>query len=200
MGIGVCPKSGIGLLAGGDLRSDGASNEVARTIIDNPEMLPDLVACLDVKDAVVRGRAADALEKIGRILPDAVAPFLDRIVTALGDDEVPMVRWHLAMALGHLVMVADQADRIEAALLARLKDDSVFVVSWAMASLCILAFRYPAKLPGIARAIAPFERSSSAALRTRARKAMAALTGKRSSLPPGWVKSEHLQGLRRGSG
>jgi hypothetical protein len=187
-------------LAGGDLRSDGASNEVAQVIIHHPGLLPDLVAGLDATDPVVRGRAADALEKVGRILPDSVVQHIQRIVTALSEDEVAMVRWHLAMALGHLAMYADQADRIETALLARLKDESVFVVSWSMASLCILALQYPAKLPGIVSAIAPFEKSSSAALRTRARKAMAALTGKRSSLPPGWVKSEHLQGLRRGSG
>jgi HEAT repeat protein len=185
-------------LSGGDLRSDGASNEVARTIIENPELLPDLVACLDAGDAVVRGRAADALEKVGRILPDAVVPHLDRLVTALSEDGVPMVRWHLAMTLGHLVMYADQADLIETALLERLKDESIFVVSWAIASLCILAFKYPARLPGITSAIVPFEKSSSAALRTRARKAMAALTGPRSSLPPGWVKSEHLYKDRKG--
>ncbi len=187
-------------LSGGDLRSDGASNEVAKTIIHNPELLPDLVACLDAEDGVVRGRAADALEKIGRILPDAVVPHLDRIVTASGEDEVPMVRWHLAMALGHLVMYAEKVDVIETALLERLEDESVFVVSWAITSLCILAFQYPARLPGIANAIVPFEKSDSAALRTRARKAMAALSGRGSSLPPGWVKSEHFRQFRGGSG
>lgn len=179
-------------LSGGDLRSDGASDEVTRVIIQNPVLLPDLVACLDAEDAVVRGRAADAIEKVGRVLPDAVLPHLDRIVTALAEDEVPMVRWHLAMVLGHLVMYEDQADLIETALLERLDDESVFVVSWAIVSLCILAFQYPDRLPEITSAIVPFERSSSAALRSRARKAMAALTEPRTSLPPGWVKSEHL--------
>lgn len=182
-------------LSGGDLRSDGASDEVAQVILHNPEMLPDLIASLDAEDAAVRGRAADSIEKVGRILPEAVVPHLDRLITALTEDEVPMVRWHLAMVLGHLVMYEDRADLIETALLERLEDDSVFVVSWAIASLCILAFQYPARLPRIASAIVPFEESSSAALRTRARKAMAALTGPRSSLPPGWVKSEHLQSL-----
>jgi hypothetical protein len=180
-------------LSGGDLRSDGASTEVARTIIANPEMLPDLVACLDAEDAVVRGRAADALEKVGRILPDALVIYLDRMVIASGEDEVPMVRWHLAMALGHLAMYAEKADIIQKALEERLEDESVFVVSWAITSLSILAFQDPARLPGIASAIAPFERSGSAALRSRTRKAMAALTGGQTSLPPGWVKSEHLQ-------
>lgn len=185
-------------LAGGDLRSDGASNEVAQVIIHHPELLPDLIAGLDAADPVVRGRVADALEKVGRVLPDAVVQHIQRIVTALSEDEVPMVRWHLAMALGHLAMYADQADLIETALLARLKDARVFVVSWAITSLCILAFLYPARLPGIASAIVPFEKSGSAALRTRARKAMAALTGPRSSLPPGWVKSEHLYEAGKG--
>jgi hypothetical protein len=185
-------------LSGGDLRSDGASDEVAQVIIHNPEMLPDLIASLDAEDAVVRGRAADSIEKVGRILPEAVVPHIDRLITALKEDEVPMVRWHLAMVLGHLAMYEDRADLIETALLERLEDDSVFVVSWAIASLCILAYQYPARLPGIANAIVLFEKSESAALRARARKAMAALTEPGASLPPGWVKSEHLHKDRKG--
>jgi hypothetical protein len=150
-------------LSGGDLRSDGVSNEVTRVVIDNPGLLPDLVACLDAPDAVVRGRAADVIEKVGRTLPEALVPYLDRFITALSEDEVPMVRWHLAIA-----------------------------------SLCILAFQYPSRLPGIASAIAPLEKSRSVALRSRARKAMAALTEPGASLPPGWVKSEHLYKDRKG--
>jgi HEAT repeat protein len=180
-------------LSGGDLRSDGLSNEVTRVIIDNPGLLPNLVACLDAPDAVVRGRAADVIEKVGRALPEALVPHFDRLVTALSEDKVPMVRWHLAMALGHLVMYPEKVDAIEMALLDRLEDKSVFVVSWAIASLCILAFQYPARLPAIASTIAPFENSRSVALRARARKAMAALTKPGASLPPGWVKSEHLK-------
>jgi HEAT repeat protein len=185
-------------LSGSDLRLDGPSNEVARVIIDNPELLPDLVACLDAEDAVVRGRAADVIEKVGRTMPEALVPHLDRFLTALPEDKVPMVRWHLAMALGHLAMYVEKVDAIETALLDRLDDKSVFVVSWAIVSLCILALQYPARLPEIANAIVPFEKSSSAALRTRARKAIAALTEPGTSLPPGWVKSEHLQKDRKG--
>jgi HEAT repeat protein len=180
-------------LSGGDLRSDGLSNEVTRVTIDNPGLLPNLVAYLDAPDAVVRGRAADVIEKVGRALPEALVPHFDRLVTALSEDKVPMVRWHLAMALGHLVMYPEKVDAIETALLDRLEDKSVFVVSWAIVSLSILAFQYPARLPAIASTIAPFEKSRSVALRARARKAMAALTKPGASLPPGWVKSEHLK-------
>lgn len=48
-------------LSGGDLRSNGASDEDARVIIQNPELIPDLIASLDAEDAVVRGRARKAM-------------------------------------------------------------------------------------------------------------------------------------------
>jgi HEAT repeat protein len=182
-----------GWLSGGDLRSDGASNEVVDFVLDNPVVLPDLVAALQSEEKVVRGRAADALEKIGRQLPDQVNDHFDTILEALKQDEIPMVRWHLAMLLGHLTIIEDRRVQIGQTLLNMLDDPSVFVVSWVITSLSLLALQEPSWTTKVLEGIAPKQTSSSAALRTRAANAVAALTDVNRSLPPNWVKSHHVR-------
>jgi hypothetical protein len=57
-------------LSGGDLRSDGMANEAAALVIENPQVIEDLFAGLRASDDIVRGRTADALEKVARVKPD----------------------------------------------------------------------------------------------------------------------------------
>lgn len=60
-------------LSEGDLRSDGDANLVAEFVRLRLEVLPDLVQALAFGSLVVRGHAADALEKVARSEPEAVA-------------------------------------------------------------------------------------------------------------------------------
>ena len=43
-------------LTGGDLRSEGKADEVAKQIIDNPALIPDLLSGLDSDDNLLRSR------------------------------------------------------------------------------------------------------------------------------------------------
>jgi hypothetical protein len=176
-------------LAEGDLSSDGVSDEVVAFVLRNLETLPDLVGALELAAPVVRGHAADALEKVARSRPIEVGRYFETYVDAAQQDEVPMVRWHLAMLLGHLSVLDDKREDIGSTLLTMLTDDSVFVVSWAIASLSILACLDADWHPRIVGAIAPLQGHASTALRTRASKAMAALTDADKGLPKTWVKS-----------
>ncbi len=180
-------------LSGGDLRSDGASNEVAQFVIQYPAALDDLVGALYSDDEVIRGRAADALEKVARVLPDQVVQHFNELLGALAADQPAMARWHLAMSLGHLSIFKDQRGEIFDALAALLRDESAFVISWAIASLCIIAALEPAEGEQIANLIAPFLRSDSVALRSRARKALKSLTDVSAPIPEGWIKSDHVR-------
>lgn len=182
-----------GWLSGGDLRSDGSSNEVVEFVLANHHALEDLVAALDSEDPVVRGRAADALEKVGRSLPDQVSDHISEVMHKARTDDVPMVRWHLAMLLGHLLVHQGQRVSIETVLLKMLEDDSVFVVSWVISSLALLALLEPSRQPAILAAIGPFEGSDSTALRTRASNALAGLTDPSRHLPDSWIKSPHIR-------
>lgn len=179
-------------LSGGDLRSDGVSNEVVEFVLANREVFADLYEGLRAPDEVVRGRAADALEKIARSQPEWVQDHIPDLVEIARTDEVPMVRFHLAMTLGHLAIYQDHIDEISPALLDLLEDDSVFVKSWAIASLCIVGRLYPDKRETIVQRISALQSDNSVAIRTRVCKALLVLTNERAVFPKGWIKSQYV--------
>jgi hypothetical protein len=63
-------------LSGGDLRSDGMANEAAQFVLENPQIIDDLMVGLNEPDDVIRGRTADALEKVARERPDLLIDHL----------------------------------------------------------------------------------------------------------------------------
>jgi HEAT repeat protein len=179
-------------LAGGDLRSDGMSNEAAEFVLEHPELCSELVEGLDEADDVIRGRTADALEKVSRARPDLVIGHLARLIDVGQSDPVPMVKMHVAMTLGHLAMYENHVAEIKTALLNLLGDKSVFAKSWAIVSLCIVAVKYPQEHDEIVERIAQLQGHSSTAIRSRVRKALHLLTSEEAAFPKGWIKSEHL--------
>jgi len=60
-----------------------------------PGRLDELWGCLRGNDPLVRMRAADALEKISRVLPDLFEPYKQALLTAQFEDGSAEVRWHL---------------------------------------------------------------------------------------------------------
>jgi HEAT repeat protein len=180
------------ILSQGDLRSDGLANEVARLVCEHPDLLPDLMEALDSPDSSVRGHAADALEKVSRSYPREVTVFLPRIIRAARNDSVAMVRWHLAMVLGHLSISSEIISRVKETLLSLLEDGSPFVRSWAIASLCIIAKNSPEHAASITRRIAHLTGDSSASVAKRAQIALRVLSNPDTPLPMTWVKSAHV--------
>lgn len=180
-------------LAGDDLRSDGMADEAADFVLQHPELIEDLVEGLDAADDVMRGRTADALEKVARARPDLVLPILPILVELARTDRVAMVKMHLAMILGHLALYPQALDEIAPALYELLEDESVFSASWAITSLCIVARQDPNTREEILLRVTRLEGHSSTALRTRVRKALKVLTSDDAPFPKGWIKSQHLQ-------
>jgi HEAT repeat protein len=181
------------ILSEGDLRCDGFANEVARIVSEHPAFLPDLMEALVSLDPSVRGHAADALEKVARICPNEVVVFLPRIISSAINDRVAMVRWHLAMVLGHLSIASDDISEAKRTLLTLLKDDSPFVKSWAITSLCIIAKNFPDQIDLITKRIARLTCDSSAAVAKRAQTALQVLSDPGAPLPKTWVKSPHIR-------
>lgn len=180
----------IAWLRAGDLRTDGAANEVAELVAANPDLLGDLIAALQSPDNPTRGRAADALEKVARTHGEQMLPYLDQIVDLSRRDPVPMVRWHMAMILGYLHPPGEQAERVRDALLSLLRDRSALVRSWAVVSLCLLAKRRPHWSEEIMQALQPLEFDESKAVRTRIAGALPCLLEPNSPLPAGWDKRD----------
>ena len=184
-------------LSGGDLRSDGMSNEAADFVLTNPELFNELFEGLSVSDDVVRGRTADALEKIARAKPELFVERIPKLIQVAEVDPVPMVKMHLAMIFGHLAIYQEHRSELIDQLLSLLEEGRVFTRSWAIVSLCILARVYPEENTQILEIIEPIQRDPSIAMRTRARKAIEILTDNNAPFPKGWIKSDHLKDLPR---
>jgi len=176
-------------LAIGDLRSDGQANEVAALVLAQPVVFPDLLAALTDKNDVVRGHAADALEKVSRQAPDLIVPHLDLMMRVARTDDISMARFHLAMIFGNLAHENTLAESIIPTLLDMLGDESVFVKSWAISSLVIWGRRQAQWRQTILDGLSPLIHHASIAVRHRAEKATRLLMDERLSLPAGWVKS-----------
>ena len=85
------------------------------------------------RDVFIReliSNAADALEKLGRSEPEALVGELELFLRRAETDPIPMVRWHLAMLLGHLSSYPEHRKAITGTLLRLLDDQSVFTQSY----------------------------------------------------------------------
>lgn len=184
-------------LSGGDLRSDGMSNEIAEFILENPQLLDELIEGLNSSNDVIRGRTADALEKIAREKPELFVARLSELIQVVTNDNLPMVKMHLAMMLGHLVVCGEKIDEITEALINLLDDESAYAKSWAIVSLCIVAKKYPDIRKRIFNRIVKYQNDKSIAIRTRVRKAIDLLGKESSQFPKGWIKSKYLQDIER---
>jgi len=94
-------KNILSKLSGGDLRSEGKAEEVAKEVIENPSLLSELLEGTKSKDKVIRGRTAMSLEIISRENVKLLEEYLPAIFE-LAEDTVPQVRWHIAEILGRI--------------------------------------------------------------------------------------------------
>jgi HEAT repeat protein len=177
------------LLKGGDLRSDGAADEVAEDVIQNPELFDLLFEGLSEKDDLVRGRTAHALEKISRVRPELFKGSTGKLIEFAKSDHLPFVLWHLAMLFVNLNLTLEEKKEIISTLFYLLEDKSVFVKTWSISSLTILAMENPDINDEIIAKIKKLEKSKSAAVRNRVTKALKVLE-ENCILPKGWSKIE----------
>lgn len=182
-------------LSGGDLRSDGMANEAAQFVLENPQILDDLIVGLNEPDDVIRGRTADALEKIARERPDLMVDHLQQMMDLAKTEQVPVVKMHLAMLFGHLAVYQEVVEDLISVLYDLLEDESVFTKSWAIASLCIIGRKYPVESQRILNRLSQLQSDPSVAIRSRTSKALDILTNPKKKFPKGWIKSEHLQDI-----
>jgi len=176
------------LLEGGDIRSDGHADEVASDVIQNTELFQLLLDGLEEDDNdLVRGRTAHALEKVSRIHPELFKGLLNQLMEQALEDKLPMVRWHLAMLLVNLELSPQETNKVILVLYILLDDESVFVKSWAISGLTILAQQKPDKNRAITTKIKVLKDHKSAAVRNRVSKALKVLEDG-GTLPKGWSK------------
>jgi len=126
-------------LAGGDRRSTGLADEVARDISQASNLFAIVVDGMTVDDPVVRMRAADAVEKASRAQPDLLQPHKKTILTNVATVVQSEVRWHLVQLIPRLRLTANERKQAIALLWSCLECRSKIVQVNAMQALADLA-------------------------------------------------------------
>ena len=176
-------------LSGGNLQSDGRANEVAHKVIAQPQLLNQLIEGLSEFDDVIRARTAHVLERICRTHSEMLLGLLPQFIELAVRDEVPMVKWHLAMIFGNLTVSDDTIDVIISTLFRMLKDKSAFVKGWSIVSLTILGRKKRAWRGRIIGKIKPLQDDESIAVRSKVMKAVTVLENDNEPIPTGWAKA-----------
>lgn len=162
------PNTLLTLLTGGDRRSIGRANEVAATILTNPELLAEVVPGLAHDDPLLRMRAADVLVKVGERRPELLRPFKAEVLRAMASTQQE-VRWHVAQMLAWLALTPEEHDAAATTLVGYLDDRSAIVRVFALQALADLGATEARFRPLAREHVETALTSASAAVRNRAR-------------------------------
>jgi hypothetical protein len=158
------------MLKGGDRRSIGEANQVAKLVLAEPKLFAELVECLWDEDPVVRMRATDVAEKVTVTRPKLLNPYKQELLGLLAEAEQIELRWHLALMVPRLGLTGPERQRAAESLQRYLGDRSSIVKTFALQGLADLA-RQDTTLRELAKqAIEESLRTGTAAMKARARK------------------------------
>jgi hypothetical protein len=127
------------LLDGSDRRFIGRANYVAKLVLHQPRLFPQLIACLWHDDPIVRMRAADAAEKVSAQKPQLLARYKSQLLGLLAETTQIELRWHLAQMIPRLNLTASERQRAAGALRRYLDDRSSIVRTWSLNALAELS-------------------------------------------------------------
>ena len=160
------------MLQGGDRRSIGKANQVAKLVLFGPKRFAELIQCLWNEDPTVRMRAADAAEKVTQTRSELLNPYKRELLGLLAEAEQIELRWHLALMVPRLELTGPERQRAAESLQRYLEDRSSIVKTFALQGLADLA-RQDASLRELAKkVIGESLRTGTAAMKARARKLM----------------------------
>lgn len=158
-------------LAGGDRRSIGESEAVARSLAGAPRRVAEVVALLAHDDPLIAMRAADALEKASARAPEILAPHRAALLRLLDGAEQQELVWHLAQMLPRLELTAPQARKAAARLSGVLgRHESGIARACALESLVELAAQHDSVQPVAMAAVKAATKSPIPSLAARARR------------------------------
>lgn len=157
----------------GDRRSIGRVPAVVRQVTRSPALVSELVDALADSDAVVRMRAADALEKLTAARPDLARGFTSHLVRVAATADQQEVRWHIAQIMPRLPLTARQRARCARAFRVYLRDKSSIVRTCALDALAELAAADPRLRWEVEALLEEALRVGTSAMRARARRILA---------------------------
>ena len=157
-------------LTGGDRRSVGRANDVARELNEGSVGCGEVVALLFAVDPIVRMRAADALEKASALRPALLTPFRATLLRLVREEKQMEVRWHLAQMIPRLRLSSAARAAAVRALERYLNDSSSIVRTYALEAIVQILGSDPRNKVDILELLRDARRSGSPAMRARARK------------------------------
>ena len=163
------------MLRGGDRRSIGKSNQIAKLILSEPKRFGELLACLWDQDPIVRMRAADAAEKVTVVRSALLNPHKRELLGLLVEAEQIELRWHLALMVPRLALNRPERERAIAALQHYLDDRSSIVKTFALQGMADLAKQDGSLRELARRTLEESLRTGTAAMKARARKLLSEL-------------------------
>src|SRR5277367_1792161 len=163
-------KNLLSRLEGGDRRSIGRAEEVAAEVARNPRLFPQLIAGLWSEDALVRMRAADAIEKVTRDHSKLLQPYKKELLGLMAEAPEQEVRWHLAAIVPRLWLDSEERKLASSLLRGYLDDRSSIVRTFALQGLAELAERDLSLRPGVLELLREAVRNGTPAMRARGRK------------------------------
>lgn len=154
-------------LTGGDLRSDGRADDVARIVINQPELLPDLIEGLASDNKIIRMRAAHAIEVISRENGGLLIEFKPRLIRCAKEDALPETRWHLAQVFGNIDLSKRELSIVVPILCGYLTSGTILVRSWAVVGLGNIAEKNAQFRHEVLQEVARLNDDESPAVRSR---------------------------------
>lgn len=164
------------MLAGGDRRSIGRSNQVAALVLRDPGLLEVLFVGMLSDDPLLRMRCADAAEKVTAQHPEFLKPYTELLVGTLALAEQKEVRWHVAPMLARLELSDAQRRQVFDTLLGYLNDPSSIVKALTMQALVDVAMPVQALRGSARRHIRKLMVIGTPAMKARGRKLLAQVT------------------------
>ena len=165
-------------LRGGDLRSIGRANEVAREVEDNPAIFESVFNGLVNDDPVIRMRAADVIEKVTRRRPELLFNYTSKVLSIMASAKQQEVCWHMAQIAPRLNYNESQENEIIESLKSYLVHKSKIVQVTAMESLATFAERNTTIFNEVIEIITELKKIGSPAVQSRGRKLLQRLTRK----------------------
>ncbi len=119
------------------------ASDAAKTVVNHPRRLEELLRMLEDRDRSVRGRAAVALAQLSESHPARLLHVISRLREMIADDSA-YVRWHLIYAFGKLgAHYPVKAGCFLPELVSRLDDDNRICRVLASRALGLVAARRP---------------------------------------------------------
>ncbi len=158
------------LLAGGDRRTIGRSDQAVAIVSRDPRLFPGLIAGLWSEDPLVRMRAADAIEKVTRGNRELLRPYKKELLGLMVEAKEQELRWHLATLVPRLLLNAQERQLATSLLNGYLEDRSSIVKTFALQGLSDLAQDDPSMRPRVVEILREASRIGTPAMKARSRK------------------------------